>query len=294
MARRGPRTSIRAGFTLLELLVVMVLVAVVIGMLFPAIQKVRESASRVQCGNNLKQIGIALRSYHDAHLCLPQGGSHLSFWDNPPSAIFGDPETKNAPTNRKDLWSWAYQILPQMGHNAIYKSAVGVVDATPIKNFYCPSRREPTVYSDGARIDYAASAGDRSDGANGCFGRTYLVSIVRMPSDIPDGLPNTILVAEKQMNLSLFGTGAGDNEPYTRAGWNDDYEVYRRGNEPPAKDYRSPTSNSSQVFGSSHLVGVNAVFCDGSVRSIRYSVDPTTFRRACVRNDEQPYNLNEL
>src|SRR5207244_2272415 len=114
---------------------------------------------------------------------------------------------------------------------------------------------------------------------------------VRLIANIPDGTAQTILVAEKQLNSDQFGRSPDDNECYATSGWNGSYGTYRLGLEAPARDYRSASTAPSPRFGSAHAAGINALFADGSVRSIRYSIDPGVFRRACVRDDNFSFDL---
>ncbi len=92
----------KSGFTLIELLVVIAIIAILIALLVPAVQKVREAANRTSCTNNMKQIGIALHTYHDAHREFPPGFKAESSSDN-----LG--------------WGWAVYILPQIEQDNLYK-----------------------------------------------------------------------------------------------------------------------------------------------------------------------------
>ena len=118
----------RSGFTLIELLVVIAIISVLMGLLLPAVQRVREAASRVKCANNMKQIGLAMQNYHETHKALP------------PSRL------PNAGP------SWAWQILPQLEQEHLYRrwgagTPMFKVDQaavqSPVSQYFCPSRRAP-------------------------------------------------------------------------------------------------------------------------------------------------------
>jgi prepilin-type N-terminal cleavage/methylation domain-containing protein/prepilin-type processing-associated H-X9-DG protein len=223
------RRPSRRGFTLIELLVVIAIIAVLIGLLLPAVQKVRESANRMQCTNNLKQIGLALHSYHD---------SMNSF---PPGYIDGNTDPNSTPDNDVGPgWGWASFLLPYMEQANLYRQinfnvAVGVgvntaVSQQSLKLFLCPSDgSQPTfpVYDSGfsrplvtvAFGNYVGcngweecfagaggnpQAGGGTDGLAGGFGRAgvglfYRNSRIRF-ADVTDGVSNTIFVGERSSN----------------------------------------------------------------------------------------------
>src|SRR5438477_8728397 len=129
----------RSGFTLIELLVVIAIIAVLIGLLLPAVQKVREAAARLQCQNNLKQIGLAFHDHHDALGYFPAGGWQ---WWTPPTYLNGAPAVGD-----QQAASWAFQILPYLEANNTWKGGqatndpdrvvVAVGTTNPV--FFCPS-----------------------------------------------------------------------------------------------------------------------------------------------------------
>src|SRR5580704_8755176 len=136
----------REGFTLIELLVVIAIIAVLVGLLLPAIQKVREASFRTSCSNNLGQIGIGFHTHHNDHSFFPNGGQSVN--NLPTYSSTGIPLV-----GTQQLGGWGFQILPYVeatnawngGTASDVKTKQAIAVATPNKVFFCPARRGPTV-----------------------------------------------------------------------------------------------------------------------------------------------------
>lgn len=217
-------TRRRAGFTLIELLVVIAIIAILIGLLLPAVQKVREAASKTKCANNLKQLAIALAAMHDERGYFPPGaGAWGDAVVQRPGAARNTQPT--APTANQRFCSWATWVLPQIDQSAMFASmpklssdpAAGTYfnNVSEVDVFICPSEpRAKTVYNTGGFrrpiTCYAGVAGsslsDTSDYVNGPRtgdGILFWRSRVRM-DDIGDGSSNTAIIGERPPSPDLY------------------------------------------------------------------------------------------
>lgn len=323
-----------AGFTLVELLVVITILGILIALLLPAVQAAREAARRAQCTNHLKQLALACLEHEASLTYLPSGGWNW-YWAGDPDRGF----------DRRQPGGWAYNILPFMEQQALHDLGLGktsVADKgaelakaaqTPVAVFYCPTRRRAIAYPNAtywpgnmnaitvaARSDYAANAGlDSGVGwwwAPGSYSHTVATESPAF-TDVagyawPDvsGCVGVIYsisclpiaeIRDGTSNTYLLGEKYFTPDHYTDGLEGIDNNPLWAGFDWDWMRWGASTPLQDRgglsnwlIFGSAHAAGVNMAMCDGSVRMISYAIEKTTHTYLTNRRDRQAIDWGSL
>jgi len=297
---------VRNGFTLIELLVVIAIIAILIGLLLPAVQKIREAANRMKCSNNLHQIALACHNYHDVNGRFPAALNIGVTWyssyqrDQPAAGI----NTATNYPNDGPFFSWATLIAPYMEMDNMYNqwnfqawpwyqyqknmpaTGANTVNGIKAKMMQCPSdTRSNLVCNDGGNLAaltaYLGVNGKdqfREDG--GQNGILYVNSAVTM-TGVSDGTSNTVLVGERPPSNDLYygwmWAGAGDYPYFGACDVNLGVREVTNGSPNGPRDFyrpgklNDPTNVERYHFWSLHPGGGMWLFADGHVQFISYS-----------------------
>jgi prepilin-type N-terminal cleavage/methylation domain-containing protein len=297
----------RKGFSLIELLVVIAIIAVLLGLTIPAVQRVRESANRASCANNLKQIGVALHLHHDTRGVLPSNGG----WDGKQQIQatdgswvvvsvhdvtlafpfnYGVGEPNRGPQEQPG--SWAYAILPYLEQQGVYQQRRWEV---PMGILICPSRRAADAKVP-VNDEYADYQGGGWAWAHTDYGGNAYV-IPNRPTclrfrDITDGTSNTILVGEKAMNPINYQKPTWYwDEPYFVGGSGGTQRGFGTGagqGTTVVQDSASMGFAYRYNWGSAHSTGAQFVFGDGAVRMLRFGMPDAQVRALLTPQGGEP------
>jgi prepilin-type N-terminal cleavage/methylation domain-containing protein/prepilin-type processing-associated H-X9-DG protein len=310
MTNRPIPTPPRRAFTLIELLVVIAIIAVLIGLLLPAVQKVRAAAMRIQCANNLKQIGLGVHNYESSYGGLP------------PSRTTGN--VAGAP-NFPYQHSWTAALLPYIeqtasfslyNYKADWNSPVNYAAIrTYLKLFNCPMtpnqpRSDTTIAAQPATGDYHAMNAIKNFIGINCMGYIgnlnpddpRLVGAMRRDQVTPftaiiDGTSNTILVAEDAGRPAFYNADRQIFDPVGKeGGWADPNGAFSLDGSNRDGSIPGPCplncSNNSEIY-SFHSGGANVVFADGSVHFLRETIDLCLLAKLVTRAGGEAINSSD-
>jgi prepilin-type processing-associated H-X9-DG protein len=306
---------------LIELLVVIAIIGVLVSLLLPAVQKVREAANRTQCQNNLKQLGLALQNYHESNNCFPPGTLTIG---SGPDAIQHGWIARILPYIELDNLHRLYHFEVRWDHQLNDSTDLAInpnqLNQFRIKLTQCPSARSkrvggnnrgPTDYSainiiHNSEDDYTPYTNQNQYHNSGVLGRVSAADMQHDTTgyriaDILDGASNTILVAEDAGRNDRWINGLLDSVTSTNGSWavawaNPGTEIDVRGYNVAAHHRGGPGAactvnciNGSELY-SFHPGGAQVVMGDGSVHFLRNNITLQLLRALITRSGREPVN----